>query len=176
MFEVDVASHEVVRELDTGSSWSKVMAFSPDERTLYVENWSGHDVSEIDLPSGRLRRGFPAVDTPRELYVTPDDSRLFVAAALRDDMASDEIFVVDVATESARKLADTDHMNTIDLTSDGRVRSRRVARRPPARVLGRRFTFQAGLVARRGGLGQADELCRVTHSRNIGLIAVVTCL
>jgi DNA-binding beta-propeller fold protein YncE len=39
-----------------------------------------------------------------------------------DDMSTDETFAIDLATERARKLSDTDNTpNTMDLTPDGRV-------------------------------------------------------
>jgi YVTN family beta-propeller protein len=79
VFEIDRRSHKVRRQLRTKGNWSKVMALSPDERTLYVANWVSNDVSEIDLASGKVRRLLPTVRTPRGLYPTPDGRRLFVA-------------------------------------------------------------------------------------------------
>jgi DNA-binding beta-propeller fold protein YncE len=159
VFEIDVSTRRVRRHLFTTGSWSKVMALSPDEKTLFVSNWVSHDVSQIDLATGREVRRFHTVTTPRGLYVTPDGNRLYVAGfgdgrlerfdlgtlrskivldtggALRhlvgdpvrqllyvDDMAKDEVYVVDLTTEHTRLLARTDDTpNTIDLSPDGRV-------------------------------------------------------
>ena len=86
-FEVDTSGFEVRRQLDTGGSWSKVMALSSDESTLYVSNWTSNDVSEIDLASGELRRRIPTVSTPRGLYPAADGDRLYVAGFDSGDLA-----------------------------------------------------------------------------------------
>ena len=62
----------------TEGSWTKVMALSPDERTIYAANWSSNDVSAVDLATGSVRR-YPTVRTPRGLFPTPDGKRLCVA-------------------------------------------------------------------------------------------------
>lgn len=79
VFEIDVKTRKVLRELPTESAWTKVVALSPDGRTLYAANWSGDDVSEIDLASGTVRRRIPTADTPRGLWPTPDGTQLYVA-------------------------------------------------------------------------------------------------
>ena len=53
VFEIDTKTFKVLRQLKTGSSWTKMMCFSPDEKKLYAANWSGDDVSEIDVKSGK---------------------------------------------------------------------------------------------------------------------------
>jgi YVTN family beta-propeller protein len=159
VFEIDVQTFAVRRQMPTGGSWSKVMALSPDESTLYVSNWSSNDVSEIDLATGEVRRLLPTVATPRGLYPTVDGERLYVAGfengdlerinladgtsetlmttggALRhlvgddeagllfaNDMATNEVFVLDLNSEAIRKLADTNNKpNTTDLTADAKI-------------------------------------------------------
>jgi YVTN family beta-propeller protein len=79
VYEINTATRKVKRHLFTSGSWSKVMALSPDEQTLFVANWVSDDVSQIDLVSGKEVRRFPTVDTPRGLYVTPNGKRLYVA-------------------------------------------------------------------------------------------------
>ena len=78
VFEIDVASRAVKRRLDTNGAWTKVVALSPDETTLYASNWVDDNVSEIDLATGEVTRLFPTVRTPRGLYPTPDGKRLYV--------------------------------------------------------------------------------------------------
>jgi DNA-binding beta-propeller fold protein YncE len=80
VFEIDVRKRTVLRSFDTRSTWTKVVALSPDERTLYAANWSGDDVSEIDLESGRLLRRIPVADTPRGLWPSSDGKTLWVAS------------------------------------------------------------------------------------------------
>lgn len=157
VWQVDVASRRVRRSLDVKGVWTKVLALSPDERTLYAANWISHDVSVIDLPSWRVRKVIPTVHTPRGLYPAPDGRTLYVAGyengelarldlrtgkqttllrtggAMRhlvgdgrrlyaSDMGTASVYVVDLASGKARRLAKVDdHPNTIDLSPDGRV-------------------------------------------------------
>lgn len=93
VFEIDVSTHEVLRNFKTGGSWTKVLALSPDEKTLWASNWVSNDVSEIDLVTGELRERIRTVTTPRGLYVTPDGDRLYVAGYKNGD-----IQVIDLET------------------------------------------------------------------------------
>ncbi len=93
VYEIDTSARRVLRIFDTKSSWSKVMELSSDEKTLFVANWSGNDVSEIDLESGKLRRRLPTVKTPRGLHTTPDGKYLYVAGFDRGEI--DKISLID---------------------------------------------------------------------------------
>jgi DNA-binding beta-propeller fold protein YncE len=93
VYEIDTRTYQVRRQIDGKGSWSKVLALSPDERTLYLANWVSDDISEIDLRSGTVRRLIPTVDTPRGLYPTPDGKRLYVAG-----YGHGEIAVIDLRT------------------------------------------------------------------------------
>ena len=77
-FEIDVKTRKVVREFDTGSAWTKWVELSPDETTLYASNWSGDDVSIIDLASGALVERIGVSNTPRGMYATEDGTALYV--------------------------------------------------------------------------------------------------
>lgn len=79
VYEIDTARLKVLRSIEVDGVWTKVLALSPDQRTLYAANWVSDDVSEIDLRTWRVRRVIPTVDTPRGLYPTPDGKRLYVA-------------------------------------------------------------------------------------------------
>lgn len=79
VFEIDANIKEVVRVFNTGSVWTKVMDISADGKTLFTSNWSGDDVSEIDLETGELRRKIPVVRTPRGIYATEDGKTLYIA-------------------------------------------------------------------------------------------------
>jgi hypothetical protein len=95
-FEIDVATRKVVREFDTESAWTKWVSLSPDEKTLYASNWSGDDVSEIDLSTGELVRRVRVSNTPRGMYATADGKSLYVAGfdsgdLERIDLATGEV-------------------------------------------------------------------------------------
>jgi YVTN family beta-propeller protein len=79
VFELDVASRKILRTLDTASTMTKVIALSPDEKTLYSANWAGNDVSVIDLASGEVRERIGVAKTPRGLWPTADGKTLYVA-------------------------------------------------------------------------------------------------
>jgi len=78
-FEIDVRTRKVVREFDTDSAWTKWVTLSPDEKTLYASNWSGDDVSIIDLATGELVDRVGVSNTPRGMYATADGKYLYVA-------------------------------------------------------------------------------------------------
>jgi DNA-binding beta-propeller fold protein YncE len=93
VYEIDVTTKTVLRTLDTEGIWTKVMALSPDEKTLWASNWVSNNVSEFDLVSGEVTRKLNTVLTPRGLYVTPDGESLYVAG-----FEDGEIEVFDLAT------------------------------------------------------------------------------
>jgi YVTN family beta-propeller protein len=78
VFEIDRTSREVQRQIFTEGTWTKVMALSPDEKTLYAANWTSNDVSVINLASGEVVKRLKTVNVPRGLFVTKDGKRLFV--------------------------------------------------------------------------------------------------
>ncbi len=86
VYEIDVSTREIIRNLQTEGNWSKVMTLSPDEKTLWVSNWSSNDVSEIDLDTGEVTARMSSVVTPRGLWVTPDGSKLYVAGFENGDI------------------------------------------------------------------------------------------
>jgi YVTN family beta-propeller protein len=102
VFEIDVATRTVERQLNTKGAWTKVIALSPDETTMYASNWVDDNVSEIDLATGEVTRLFPTVDTPRGLYPTPDGTRLYVAG-----FGVGELQVIDLASGGRQVLHHT---------------------------------------------------------------------
>jgi len=78
-FEIDVKTRKVIREFESGSAWTKWVQLSPDEKTLYASNWSGDDVSIIDLATGELKKRIGVSNTPRGMYATADGKSLYVA-------------------------------------------------------------------------------------------------
>lgn len=93
VYEIDVATRQLRRHLDTGGSWTKVMALSPDETRLWASNWVSNDVAEFDLGTGEMVRRLPTVATPRGLATDAEGKRLYVAG-----YDSGEIQVIDLET------------------------------------------------------------------------------
>ncbi len=79
VFEIDADTKKVSRTFDTQSAWTKVIALSHDGSKLYASNWSGNDVSEFDLSTGKLIRRIKTVKTPRGIYITKDNKHMYVA-------------------------------------------------------------------------------------------------
>ncbi|MDZ4166623.1 MAG: YncE family protein, partial [Coriobacteriia bacterium] len=98
-FEIDVATRKVVREFDTRSAWTKWVELSPDEGTLYASNWSGDDVSVIDLATGELVSRVRVSNTPRGMYATDDGKSLYVAG-----FDSGHLERIDLATDAVTAL------------------------------------------------------------------------
>lgn len=93
VFEIDAQTKTVLRDFNTGSTWTKILEFSADNATLFASNWVGNDISEIDLKSGKLIRKIPTVKTPRGIYATQDGNYLYVAG-----FDSGEIQKIDLKT------------------------------------------------------------------------------
>ena len=79
VFEIDTKTKEILRVFDTKSSWTKVLTLSPKEDFLLASNWSGNNVSIINLKSGKLIENIPTVNTPRGIYILEDGKNLYVA-------------------------------------------------------------------------------------------------
>jgi YVTN family beta-propeller protein len=79
VYEVDTQKRKVLRRFGTGGNWTKILALSPDEKTLYAANWVSNDVSVINLSNGALLKKIPTVKTPRGVVITPDGKRMFIA-------------------------------------------------------------------------------------------------
>jgi YVTN family beta-propeller protein len=79
VYEVDTQKRKVLRRFGTGGNWTKILALSPDEKTLYAANWVSNDVSVINLTNGELVKKIPTVKTPRGVIITPDGKRMFIA-------------------------------------------------------------------------------------------------
>jgi YVTN family beta-propeller protein len=99
VFEIDTAKRKILRSFNTESTWTKVIALSPDEKTLYAANWSGNDVSIIDLVSGDLKERIPTAKTPRGLWPTADGKYLYVAGFDAGDLER-----IDLRTSAVKRL------------------------------------------------------------------------
>jgi YVTN family beta-propeller protein len=99
VFMIDVKTRKVVREYKTHGTWTRVVALSPDEKTLYAANWSGNDVSVMDVATGQLIKRIPVAKTPRGLWPTSNGRYLFVAGFGAGDLQR-----VDLKTWKAEKV------------------------------------------------------------------------
>jgi len=70
------------------------------QTTLYALQPSGH-VSQVAIAGGKIITSFPIGDSGRSLALSPDGSTLYV---LKNDRVSTNVAVVDLATESVRKV------------------------------------------------------------------------
>jgi len=80
----------------------ETVSIAPDveETTLYALQPSGR-VSQISIAGGRIIASFPVGDSGRSLALSPDGSTLYV---LKTGLASANVAVVDLSTESVRKV------------------------------------------------------------------------
>lgn len=97
VYEIDMKTREVLRKFDVKSPWTKVVLLSPDETKLYAANWTGDDVSEVDLTTGKLVRNIKTADTPRGLYISADGKKMYVAC-FGEQTLKGVIQVFDLAT------------------------------------------------------------------------------
>jgi YVTN family beta-propeller protein len=114
--EIDLARGKEVRRFHTVDT-PRGLYVTPNGKRLYVAGFGDGKLERVSL---RTLRSTIVLDTGgalRHLAGDPARGLLYV-----DDMAKDEVFVVDLSTDIAKNLADTDHTpNTIDLSPDGRV-------------------------------------------------------
>ena len=101
VYEIDVYSRAVLRHLETHSESSKVVAVSADDQTLFVANWDGHQVTELDLASGEIRRAISFPGIPRGLFATSDGRWLYVTG-----FDPGKIYKVDLETGRATSIYD----------------------------------------------------------------------
>lgn len=92
VYEISTETKKVTRTFATGSAWTKILALSSDGKTLYASNWSGNDVSQIDLKTGKLIQRFPTVETPRGLYITKNNQYLYVAGFDKGEIQKINLF------------------------------------------------------------------------------------
>jgi YVTN family beta-propeller protein len=80
VFEIDTKTFDVLRQMSSKSTWTKVIEKSIDGKHIYVSNWVGDSVSEIELATGKVTRKFKTHDTPRGLWASGDGKYLYVGS------------------------------------------------------------------------------------------------
>jgi DNA-binding beta-propeller fold protein YncE len=112
--EIDLVSGEVRRRLPTVRNPRGLYPTEDGER-LFVAGFGHGELARIDLAEGTSQVLLSTGGAMRHLV--GDGKRLYAG-----DMATAEVYVVDLETEETHKLADTNAKpNTIDLSPDGRV-------------------------------------------------------
>ncbi len=101
IFEVNASTKEISRIFNTSSFWTKVLFISPDESKLFASNWSGNDISVIDLYTGNLIEKISTVETPRGIYVTKNN--ILLVAGFKNG----EIEKINLENKTKSKLART---------------------------------------------------------------------
>ncbi len=79
VFEIDTGTKKILRTFNTGGNWTKVIALSPDNKTLYATNWLSNDISVISIDTGKLIKKIKTVKTPRGIYITENGNIMYVA-------------------------------------------------------------------------------------------------
>ncbi len=97
IFQIDAKKKEIKKTMNTGSTWTKVLALSQERGFIYASNWSGNNISAISIESGKLIETIPSVRTPRGIYVTEDGKKLYVAG-----FAEGEIQRINLETKESK--------------------------------------------------------------------------
>ena len=114
--EIDLTAGKLVRRMKTVVT-PRGLYVTPDGARLFVAGFENGDIQRINLDTGKGEVIFKTGGALR--HMVGDDARglLYV-----DDLSTNEVFVVDLATEKVTKLADTDQRpNSMDLSPDGKV-------------------------------------------------------
>jgi DNA-binding beta-propeller fold protein YncE len=76
----DPAHPKLLRTIDAGGIWSKVIAYCEELDVLAVSNWVSDDISIIDYQTGRLTRLVSGLDAPRGIVFSGDGAWLYAAS------------------------------------------------------------------------------------------------
>ncbi len=114
--EIDLTTGNVRRLIPTVDT-PRGLYVTPDGKRLFVAGYGAGDLEVFNLSTLSHKVLIHTGGAMRHLVGDPVRGILYA-----DDMAANEVFNVDLATDHVRKLADTDHdPNTIALTPDGKV-------------------------------------------------------
>lgn len=114
--EIDLIEGKERRRIPTVDT-PRGLFVSPNGKRLYVAGFENGELEQINL---RTRISTVLIRTGGAMRHLVGDAAGGLLYA--DDMGTDEVWVVELATGAVRKLADTDNTpNSIDLSPDGRV-------------------------------------------------------
>lgn len=113
---VDLTSRQVVRTLNTGGEFPRLLAIAPDRSRVYTTNTGSNSVSAIDIASGQVLKVVPVGNGPEAIDLSPDGGELWVG--LRQD---DKLVVLDAHTLEKRAEIPCAHQPTrLKFTPDGK--------------------------------------------------------
>ena len=112
--EIDLETGKMVRRIKTVAN-PRGLYETPDGKRLFVAGFKNGDIQRIDLATGKGTVIFKkAGGSMRHMVVDEQRGVLYV-----DDLTTNVVWVMDLATEKVTKLADTDQRpNTIALSPD----------------------------------------------------------
>jgi DNA-binding beta-propeller fold protein YncE len=115
--EIDLAAGKVVRRLKTVGN-PRGLYQTSDSKRLFVAGFKNGEIQEFDLATGEGKVVFSKTGGSMR-HMVPDEERNLLYI---DDLTSDAVWVMDLATEKVTKLADTDpRPNSIHLSPDMKV-------------------------------------------------------
>jgi DNA-binding beta-propeller fold protein YncE len=115
--EIDLGTGKAVRRLKTVAN-PRGLYETPDGKSLFVAGFKNGEIQRIDLATGTGTVIFKkAGGSMRHMIADEQQGLLYV-----DDLTTNAVWVVDLATEKVTKLADTDQRpNTLALSPDRKV-------------------------------------------------------
>ena len=114
--EIDLVTGRLKRLIKTVTT-PRGLYVTPDGERLFVAGYDKGEIERITLATGESKVLLHTGGAMRHLVADSVNGLLYA-----DDMLYGQVYVVDLATESVRKLAKTDkEPNTIDLSPDGKV-------------------------------------------------------
>ncbi len=97
--EIDLATGKATRTLEAGPS-PEHMAFSKDEKTIYVSNPRAGTASAVFIASGKVVRSFPVGQDAHGLDIS-DDGRILFASSKKEN----KLVAIDLACGEQRTVA-----------------------------------------------------------------------
>lgn len=113
---IDLATGKLLKRYNTVTT-PRGLYVTPDGKRLFVAGFENGDIQRIDLTTGDKKTIIKTGGAMRHLVGDAVRGLLYAG-----DFSTNEIYVVNLASEKVSKLGDTDRRpNTIDLTPDGKV-------------------------------------------------------
>jgi YVTN family beta-propeller protein len=115
--QIDLATGKVVRRIKTVAN-PRGLYQTPDGKRLFVAGFKNGDIQRIDVATGKGEVIFKKTGGSMRHMVADEQGGLLYV----DDLTSNAVYVMDLATEKVTKLANTDQRpNTMGLSPDGKV-------------------------------------------------------
>ncbi len=89
----DAGNYELLRKFPTRQHLSHMVAFSPDEKRIYVPNIGSHNITVIDVEKEEILTHIPVGKGPEGIAVHPEGNELYVA-----NQHDNSLYVLDTET------------------------------------------------------------------------------